>query len=79
MNDTKTKSNRLPWILSVAFVFLFILAVPWYWDEEGAKPVFGMPLWALVSLGVSFIISCLTAWAAFRTWPNDSDDLGGNF
>jgi hypothetical protein len=36
-----------------------------------------MPLWAVVSIGVSFLISCLTAWAAFRTWPSDGDDREG--
>ena len=78
MTDPKPKSTRLPWMLALGFVLLFIVAVPWYWGEGGAKPVLGMPLWAVVSVGVSFLISCLTAWAAFRTWPSDCDEPEGD-
>ena len=63
--------------LALTYVLLFVVAVPWYWGEGGSKPVLGMPLWAVVSIGVSFLISCLTAWAAFRTWPSDGDDEEG--
>ena len=71
MTDSKPKSSRLPMALAVTYVLLFVIAVPWYWGEGGSKPVLGMPLWAVVSIGVSFLISCLTAWAAFRAWPSD--------
>ena len=77
MTEPKPKSARLPIALAVAYVLLFVVAVPWYWGEGGSKPVLGMPLWAVVSVGVSFLISCLTAWAAFRTWPSDGDDGEG--
>ena len=63
--------------LAVTYVLLFVVAVPWYWGEGGSKPVLGMPLWAVVSIGVSFLISCLTAWAALRTWPSDGDGREG--
>ena len=64
--------------LAVTYVLLFVVAVPWYWGEGGSKPVLGMPLWAVVSIGVSFLISpAWTAWAAFRTWPSDGDDREG--
>ena len=69
MTDSKPKSSRLPMTLTVIYLLLFIVAVPWYWGEGGSKPVLGMPLWAVVSIGVSFLISCLTARAAFRTRP----------
>ena len=71
MIKPKSIANRLPLTLTVAYLLLFLVAVPWYWGEGGSKPVLGMPLWAVVSIGVSFLISCLTAWAAFRTWPSD--------
>ena len=77
MTDSKPKSSRLPMALTVIYLLLFIVAVPWYWGEGGSKPVLGMPLWAVVSIGVSFFISCLTAWAAFRTWPSEGDDEEG--
>ena len=71
MIKPKSIANRQPLSLTVAYLLLFSVAVPWYWGEGGSKPVLGMPLWAVVSIGVSFLISCLTAWAAFRTWPSD--------
>ena len=77
MTFPSPKSTRLPLALAIGYVVLFVVAVPWYWGEGGSKPVLGMPLWAVVSVGVSFLISCLTAWAAFRTWPSDGDDEEG--
>ena len=71
MIKPKSIANRLPLTLTVAYLLLFLVAVPWYWGEGGSKPVLGMPLWAVVSIWVSFLISCLTAWAAFRAWPSD--------
>ena len=64
---------------ALGFVVLFTAAVPWYWAVGGGETplVFGMPLWVAVSTGVSFLISCLTAWAAFSTWPSDNDGPEG--
>ena len=79
MRDPNPKTSPLPRLLAVGFALLFIAAVPWYWTGGGETPlVFGMPLWVAVSTGVSFLISCLTAWAAFRTWPSDDDDAEGS-
>ena len=76
--DPNPKTSPLPRRLAVGFALLFIAAVPWYWAGGGETPlVFGMPLWVAVSTGVSFLISCLAAWAAFRTWPSDDDDAEG--
>ena len=79
MRDHEFKSSHLSWLLVFSFVILFILAVPWYWGEGGDKPlIFGMPLWVGVSTFISFLISCLTAWVAFRIWPSDSDESEEN-
>lgn len=79
MRDHEFKSSQLSWLLVFSFVILFILAVPWYWGEGGNKPlILGMPLWVGVSTFISFLISCLTAWVAFRTWPSDSDKSEGD-
>jgi len=78
MPDPNPKTSPLPRLLALGFALLFIAAVPWYWAGGGETPlVFGMPLWVAVSTGVSFLISCLAAWAAFRTWPSDDDDAEG--
>jgi len=79
MRGHDSTSSRLSWFLVVSFALLFILAVPWYWGEGGEKPlIFGMPLWVGVSTFISFLISCLTAWVAFRTWPSDGDESEGD-
>ena len=79
MRDHEFKSSHLSWLPVFSFVILFILAVPWYWGEGGDKPlIFGMPLWVGVSTFSSFLISCLTAWVAFRIWPSDSDESEEN-
>ena len=79
MRDHEFKSSQLSWLRVFSFVILFILAVPWYWGEGGDKPlIFGMPLWVGVSTFISFLISCLTAWVAFRIWPSDSDESEGD-
>ena len=78
MPDPNPKTSPLPRLLALGFALLFIAAVPWYWADGGEQPlVLGMPLWVAVSTGVSFLISCLAAWAAFRTWPSDDDDAEG--
>ena len=79
MPDPNPKTSPLPRLLALGFALLFVAAVPWYWgDGGGESPLgLGMPLWVAVSTGVSFLISCLAAWAAFRTWPSDDDDAEG--
>ena len=78
MPDPNPKTSPLPRLLALGFALLFIAAVPWYWADGGEQPlVLGMPLWVAVSTGVSFLISCLVAWAAFHTWPSDDDDAEG--
>ena len=79
MPNPNTKTSPLPRLLALGFALLFIAAVPWYWVGGGETPlVFGMPLWVAVSTGVSFLISCLAAWAAFHTWPSDDDEAEGD-
>ena len=74
MKDNERKPSQGSWLLVVGFVILFILAVPWYWGEGREEPlIFGMPLWVGISTFISFLISCLTAWVAFRVWPSDGD------
>ena len=80
MPSSNSKKFPRPWLLTLGFVLLFVAAVPWYWGDGGGETplVLGMPLWVAVSTGVMFLISCLTAWAAFRTWPSDDDDAEGD-
>ena len=79
MTNPNTKTSLLPRRLALGFVLLFIAAVPGYWGDDGETPlVLGMPLWVASSTGISFLISCLAAWAAFHTWPSDDEDVEGD-
>jgi hypothetical protein len=50
-----------------------IIAIPWYWhllDEKTAgRVVYGLPLWALVSILGSFAVSVFTWLLYQRMWP----------
>ena len=47
----------------VAVYFLFLLTgIPWYWRAEWDALIFGIPLWVISSVVVSFLASVFTAW-----------------
>ncbi len=79
MPDPDAQHSPRPRLLPLGFALLFVAAVPWYWGDGGGETplILGMTLWVAVSTGVSFLISCLTAWAAFRTWPSGDDNAEG--
>jgi hypothetical protein len=54
-----------------AYLVLLALLIPWYWPEDDVRQVFGFPVWAVVSLGVLFIISALTSWLCLRSEEPD--------
>lgn len=47
--------------VTVIYLFLLVLVIPWYWSENDARQFYGFPLWALTSLGVLFLTSVFTA------------------
>ena len=53
--------SKHAWIIAV-YLFLLALLIPWYWPEDDMRQLYGFPLWAIVSLGVLFIIAALTSW-----------------
>lgn len=53
-------------------IVLFVFSVPWYWDPDDARTIFGVPLWVAVSLAVLLVISILTAYW-FRPTGKQSD------
>lgn len=67
---TDNKSRWPRWVVP-AYLVLFALGVPWYFPEGQTGPlVWGIPLWAAVSLGCSVAVSVLTAYLALRRWPD---------
>lgn len=55
------------------------VAIPWYWhwlgDEVAGQVVYGLPLWALVSILGSLGVSCFTWWLYQSIWPAEVQEL----
>ena len=66
MNDSSSHSrtNRV-WV-TLIYLLLLLLIIPWYWPEDDVRQLAGIPLWALVSLGVLLLTSTFTAWLCLR-------------
>lgn len=65
--------------LTIGFVGLFALAIPWYWawfPELATDVVLGFPVWVLASLVFSLAISVLIACALPMVWPDDKPEAG---
>jgi len=64
----------------LAYLVLFGLAVPWYWQflplpKDGL--LFGMPVWAFGATVGSLAISLFSSWILLRRWPcEESQDAG---
>ena len=65
------------WGWSACYLALFVVGVPWYWPEDAAHDWFGMPVWALVSIGASLLVSILVAWQLSQPWEGESDADAG--
>ncbi|MEM9016802.1 MAG: hypothetical protein AAGC68_07290 [Verrucomicrobiota bacterium] len=62
-----------PWIW-VVYVGLFIVAIPWYWPSGDERVFLGFPLWVVVSIAMSLVISIYTAWIFLTRWPRQEDE-----
>ncbi len=62
-----------PWIW-ITFAILFLVSIPWYWAPDSKAMFLGFPLWAVVSVFGSFLISCFTAWLFCRLWPDEEEE-----
>lgn len=64
--------KKNPVVILLAYVFLLILAIPWYWPESSTLVIFGVPAWVLVCIVVSIIASIFTAYLLLSTsWSTD--------
>ena len=57
----------------LVYIFLLTLAIPWYWPAGDVRHLFGLPLWALATLGAVFAISVFTACVYLLSGDNDAD------
>lgn len=65
---------RTPWIWAV-FAVLFVLLNPWYFPAGPGRLIAGVPLWALIILGVSLAMSMFIHYVLRHHWQiEDNDD-----
>lgn len=69
----KQASLLRPWIW-ITFLVLFLVAVPWYWDRESEAVFLGFPVWVVISVFVSLLISIFTACVFLTRWPDDEGE-----
>ena len=68
----------LRWRIWLVYAVLFAFAVPWYWGllphSTAVRLVYGAPLWAVVSVLGSFLISLFTAALLYQPWEGEEAD-----
>ncbi len=67
---------RNPFVISVVYVLLALVAIPWYWRwlPSADRIVFGVPLWVASALVGSAIVSCYTGWLLSHPWQGEERD-----
>lgn len=61
----------------IGFLVIFILLNPWYFPS-GGEPVliYGVPLWALVIMGVTMLLSLYITYVIKFHWESEDEDPG---
>lgn len=68
--------KRRVWI---GFTVLFLLINPWYFPAGMTTPrVLGIPLWALIVVAASLLLSAFITWTVATQWHTDSDERYGD-
>lgn len=62
--------------ITVIYLFLLVLVIPWYWPENDARQFYGFPFWALASLGVLFLTSVFTAMLCLQNAESACEKVG---
>lgn len=71
----KHAHHYLSWRIWAVYALLFGIAIPWYWPAEDVRMLLGFPLWVVVSMAGSALISCYTAWLFAFRWPVDEEEV----
>lgn len=49
-------------LVLLAYLFLLLISIPWYWPAGDLRHVFGIPLWVVTVISVGLMVSILTSW-----------------
>ena len=66
--------KRSIWI-SLVYLILLLVAIPWYWPKETSLLILGVPAWVFVAIVVSLITSVFTAFVLLRYPWSESVDI----
>ena len=79
MANPPTPEDRPRWRWPLCYGALLVVAVPWYWPPGNTPTWLGMPVWTLVSIGASVLVSILVSWQLARPWRDEgADDQRGS-
>jgi len=59
--------------ITLVYLLLLTLAIPWYWPTGDVRHIFGLPLWVLTTLGAVFATSVITACIYLLSADSDTD------
>ncbi|HSG65170.1 MAG TPA: hypothetical protein VLD39_09215 [Gammaproteobacteria bacterium] len=62
------------WWIGAIYAVLLVLVIPWYWPVGDTRHVYGLPLWAIVTLSAVLVTSVFTAWVYLGRSEDGSDD-----
>lgn len=66
-------------LLTLLYLVLLVLAIPWYWPADETRLILGLPIWVLTAILVGFVTACLTAWILLQQpWPDVEDQGDGD-
>lgn len=63
-----------PYLICSGYLLLFLVAIPWYWPSENETVWLGLPLWVVVTLLASLLISIYTSWLFLKCWPETGEE-----
>ena len=74
--DKKKSKGFLTWWIWCTYAVLLGVGIPWYWPRDDMRVILGVPVWVLVAVGVSAVISTFTLMLLRWCWPEfpDGDD-----
>lgn len=59
----------------LGFLVIFIMLTPWYFPSGGAAVlIFGVPLWALIILVMSVVLSLYITYVIRYHWETDDEE-----
>ncbi|MCC4722920.1 hypothetical protein [Salinicoccus sp. RF5] len=73
----KTREPITNYRIWIGFLIIFILLNPWYFPSGDPVLVYGVPLWALVIMGVTVVLSLYITYVIRYHWEIEDEEESG--